>query len=272
MKRSSSFIIILLFIISMNCACSQKNQYLGFKKESISFDEQIFSFEQPPKIEIIGDTSNIEIFNWDGKDVKFEIFKKVKRTYNSEKELKADYDKFNLTTEHTKDKISFDFKYKASKSETKNPLDQAMDLKIYIPKKIKSLTIKLDLGKIIVHDDLNCNVFAELKAVSMEIKKLQGVLDFKGDIGNIKLSNGKIYDGSNIKVNTGNIDLKFDYETGGHFEFATKIGNIDLSMPSSSQINLDSSGYLQKNELVIGEYPTKIKTITDVGRICINKY
>ena len=253
----------------ISTGCEIKSEYIGLKKENISFDEIIFNVEQPPEIEIYGDTSNIEIYNWDEKTVKFEIFKKIKRTYSSEKKLNADYEKFKIHTKQEGNKISFEYKYEG---EEINTLDQCMDLKIYLPQKVKLLKLSLDLGKIKIHDDLSCDVLADLNMANMEVKKFEGMINFEGDMSNITISNGFIYTGSKVIVNMGNIDLKFDYQKGGEYQFNTKMGNIDLTIPKSSEINLESTGYMQKNEFLTGEYPTKFNVKTDMGRICIDKY
>jgi len=147
-----------------------------------------------------------------------------------------------------------------------------LDLKIYISKKVRNIKISLELGKIIIHDDLRCNIFADLNMANMEIKNMEGLIEFRGDMSNIKILGGTLYDGSNIKINMGNIDVKFEYQEGGNYEFITKTGNIDLHLSENSKINLDIEGYVQKNEFENGNFPTKIRLKTDMGRICINKY
>ena len=57
----------------------------------------------------------------------------------------------------------------------------------------------------------------------------------------------------------GNIDLKFKYQEGGNYEFTTKTGNIDIYLPETSKINLDITGYVYKNQLKNGDFPTKLK-------------
>ena len=78
--------------------------------------------------------------------------------------------------------------------------------------------------------------------------------------------------GSKININMGNIDVKFKYQEGGNYEFITKTGNIDLYLSENSKINLDAEGYVQKNEFEKGNFPTKVRVKTNMGRICINKY
>ena len=269
MKKCKILILLFCFTTLIFTGCKNEPQYIGIKRESISYDEKIFPVEQPPVIEIVGDTSNIEIYNWDEKNVKFEMLKKLKRVYNKEEQLDAEYKKYKISAEQEKNEILFKYKYEDDKS---NALDQSLDLKVYIPKKVKFIKIKLDLGRGIIHDDINCDITTELNMANMEIKRFKGVLDFKGDMSNIKISNGILYSGSKVSVNMGNIHLKFESQEGGEYEFKTKIGNIDLAMPESSKINLDSTGYVQTNELKNGEYPTKIIVETEMGRICLNKY
>jgi hypothetical protein len=269
MKECRNIIILFLLITHILTGCTNLSQYSGIKKESTSIDEKIFPVDIPPDIEINSDVSNIEIFNWDENSVKFEILKRIKRVHSTEKDINAEYEKFKIITEQNESKIYFKNEYEGNK---KNPLDQSLDLKIYIPHNIKSISICLELGKITIHDDLNCNVITDLKMANMVIKRLEGLINFKGDMSNIKISGGTLYDGSNININMGNIDLKFKYQEGGNYEFTTKTGNIDIYLPETSKINLDITGYVYKNQLKNGDFPTKIKIKTDMGRICINKY
>ena len=262
-----TFIIYLLPIFLSGCGACKK--VTGHIKESISYDEKIIIFERSPEIEISGDAGNIEVFNHEEKSVKFEILKKIKRVYTSQEELESDFKKFNITTEYKADKILLKFKYDTNKL---NPENQSIDIRMYIPKNIKSIDFKLSSGKIKIYDDLNCNIFADLNMASMDIKKMNGILNFKGEMSNIKISCGTIKNGSIVKVGTGNIDIKSEYEEGGYYEFETNTGNIDLSISSNFNISFESTGFVQMNEFKMGEFPTKIKVKSDIGRICINKY
>ena len=268
MREYKRFILFICLIIFIFFGCKSESQHIGIKKESVSYDEKVFTVVSPPEIEICSDTSDIEIFNWDEDSVKFEMVKRVKRVNNSEEQLKEEYKNFEIITEQKESKIYFRNLYKGDR---RKPLDQSLDLKIYIPRKVKSIKIQLDLGKVKIHDDINCSVIADLNMANIEIKKLEGLINVRGDMSNIKVSSGILYNGSIINVNMGNIDLKFDYQEGGEYEFITKTGNIDLYMPETSQISLDSAGYIQKNEVKCGDFPTKIKVKTQMGRICINK-
>ena len=269
MKKSISIVFIIFYLTIIFTGCSNSTQHVGIKKESISFNEKIFTVDTPFDIEIISDVSNVEIFIWDENSVKFEMIKRIKRVYNSEEDIKKEYEKFKIITEQKEDKIYFKNEYVGSKI---NPLDQSLDLKIYMPKKAKSVKISLELGKIIIQDDLKCDINANLNMANMEIKNMEGLINFEGDMSNIKILGGTLYNGSKININMGNIDVKFKYQEGGNYEFITKTGNIDLYLSENSKINLDAEGYVQKNEFEKGNFPTKVRVKTDMGRICINKY
>jgi septum formation topological specificity factor MinE len=57
----------------------------------------------------------LKFFTWDEDKVKFEITKKDKRVYSSEKEIKKEYDKFKITTEQKKIKFTFKMNMKVAK-------------------------------------------------------------------------------------------------------------------------------------------------------------
>jgi len=248
--------------------CSNVKKYIGPKTEVISYDEKIITVANPVEIAITGQTGNIEVYNWDEKEVKFEITKKIKgsKDENINEKLKNIRIISNIKGETD---ISFEWKYEGP---NKGPLDKSVDLKIYLPKKVRLIKYKLDIGKIKIYDDVKYDIFADLNMANIEINKFEGRLNIKGEMSNLKISGGLIKSGSSVKLNMGNINIKAECEVNGSYEFETRMGNIDLALPVNSSVSFENNGYVQINEFEAEEYPTKIKIKSEMGRICINKY
>ena len=264
--------LLIPFIAScfLLTACEKAEKYVGAKTEVISYDEEIFEVSYPVNIEISGEIGNIEMYSWNEKTVKFEITKRIKGY--KEYDLNRELDNFKIEVKDSdENNIFFGWKYKGEKK-NRGILDHSVDVTVYLPKRVENIKCQLDIGKIKIDDDLKCNLFLELNMANIEINKFQGKLYLKGDMSNLKISEGLLSNGSEVKINMGNINIKAGYETYGTYSFETKLGNIDLNIPSNSMISFESSGYIQVNEFELQEYPTKIKLKSEMGRICINKF
>ncbi|NSW90522.1 MAG: hypothetical protein HPY74_07565 [Firmicutes bacterium] len=267
--RIFPLVVLGFFVfIVISAGCSEVKKYVGPKYESISYDEKIFNVIYPLNIEIIGQTGNIEVYNWDEKAVKFEITKKIKDIKNDNLNDKLKNFKIIADCKEEKD-VLFEWKYEGPK---KGVLDQSIDLKVYLPKKVESIKCRLDIGKIKIYDDLKCDIFADLNMVNIEINRFEGKLNLKGEMSNLKLSSGMLKSRTEVKINMGNINIKAEYEINGSYYFETKMGNVDLVLPLNSMVSFENTGYVQVNEFKAEGYPTKIKVKSDMGRICINKY
>ena len=122
---------------------------------------------------------------------------------------------------------------------------------IYLPKSVDVLNLKLDIGNIKFHDDLKGILNADINTANMEINKFDGVVNIKGDVGNVRISNGKIEGESSIIKNIGSISVKAEFKEEGKYLFKTGTGNIDLILPDNSQIAFESIGELEINEFSI---------------------
>ncbi len=257
------FLLLTIFI-----GCSDIKKYMAPKTEVTSYDERIFVVTNPVAIRITGQTGNIEVYNCDNKEVKFEITKKIKGLKDESINDKLKDIKITTNVE-TEGNISFEWKYEGP---NKEPLDKSVDLKIYLPKKVQSIKYKLDIGKIRIFDDAKYDIFADLNMANIEINNFEGRLNLEGEMSNLKISGGLIKNGSVVKLNMGNINIKAECETNGCYEFRTKMGNIDIDLPLNSKVSFENVGYVQINEFETEDHPTKIKLGSEMGRICISKY
>jgi hypothetical protein len=129
----------------------------------------------------------------------------------------------------------------------------------------------MDIGTVKMLDDLETDLNLETNMVNVDIKRLKGKLNLKGDMGNLRLENGKLKSDSSVSLNLGNIEIKSEYEEG-RYEYKTGTGNIDLEISKEASISFENLGTVEANDIKQGDYQTIIKNSTDMGRITIKKY
>jgi hypothetical protein len=248
--------------------CTSAGTVLGPKREVNSYSEKTVEAEKPLVLDIVCDSSNIEVYTWDKNEVKFEMTKRV-RGAEAEEVLAQKLDSFNVDIDKNESNIVFKAEYKGK---DKNPIDKSIDLKIYIPKAENTLNLKLDIGNIKFYDDIKGVLNADINMANMEINRFVGVVNIKGDVGNVKISSGRISGKSGIIKNIGSISVKAELEKGGDYTFKTGTGNIDLMLPKESEVSFESVGELEVNEFSDFSYPTKAKVETSMGKIAITGY
>lgn len=259
------FIVLLLFFL---CGCKAGDVNIGPKLTVTAYGEKVMETKYPVKLDIACDYGAVEVYTWGRKEVKFEVTRKIRGTQSKsllEEKLK-DYD---IKTSEDKGKVTFTSRYKGS---IKSPADKGVDLKVYLPKKVDSVSFKVDTGSISFIDDMEGTVTGEVKMADVKINRLVGSIHLNGDLCSIRIENGKLTGKSDIKVNMGNIAVKAGYEEGNAFSFITGMGNIEFAAPSSSQINIEPAGTVKINEFPYISSITKVNLKTEMGEITIKKY
>lgn len=262
---SLSGVLLLVFTLT---GCSDSMVGFGPKKEVVSYSSTTIPVEEPGDLLISCDYANIEIYTWDKKEVKFEIAKKV-RGGEEKGVLEKKLDDFKIDTGSEGKKVFFESRYKGS---IKSPADKSVDLKAYIPRDISTVSYKLDIGSVKVLDDLRCGLNADIDMANTEINRLEGKLDFKANMGNLKIAAGKIEKGSQVIIDQGNINISSEFDNEGDYNFETGMGNIELVLPSDSHVSFDNIGTVAANEFEKGTYPTKTRLCTSMGKISIKRY
>lgn len=263
------YVVIYLFAcILLLSGCAETNKFTGPKLEVKQYSVETVTIEKPLDLSIISDSGNIEIYTWNKKEIKFEITKKIKGFQNKETLERNFYD-FQLKIEKENDKVNFNVKYKGK---INSPIDRSVDLKIFIPQKISNIDCKMDLGKIKILDEIKCNLKIEINMVDTEINMFQGKLIFKGDMGDLRINNGRILADSSVKINIGSIIIKGALASNGEYDFETGIGNLDLTFPKKSKIKVESIGTLDVNEFEKEDSETRVKVNTGMGKISLTKY
>lgn len=263
-------IIMTVIIISMSIlqGCSALNFNVGPKKEVRAYSEKILSVEQPLELEIKSDFSNTEIYGWDKYEVKFEITKKV-RGIQDKKVLAEKLEDFDINISQNVNKVEFKSEYKGS---IKSPADKSVDLRVFIPRKTKFMVFALGVGSMKFYDDIKGELKITMDMANIEVNKFEGAIKVDGNMGNFKIGNGKISGDSHVIVKAGNISIKAAHEENKSFRYETDIGNVDLLLPVSSKISIETIGTLEVNEFAKSANTGKVTAISKMGKISIKKY
>lgn len=265
-KFISGLLLVCCLVLG---GCNYSEIELGPKKELTSYSEKTIQAGDSLNLYIENDSGNIEVYSWKKKQVKFEITNKV-RGIQTQEVLEKDLEEFVVYIDDTEDnKVYFKSRYNGS---IKNPADAGTDIKIYIPKKVKYLSFKLDIGRIKIYDDIECEMDIEVNMANVDINRFEGLVNMTADMGDLKISGGRIMSGSSVSTGMGNIRIKAEHEGVGDFVYKTDMGSIELLLPSRSNVCFESIGSLEVNEFSAYSSPTKIKVKSGMGRISIKKY
>jgi len=258
---------VIFAICVVLCGCASQNADIGPKREVAAYSEHVFKVSKPPGVDITSDSGNIEIYSWDRKEVKFEVTKKI-RGIREKDLLEKELEGFKVDIEQQGDDIFYQTSYKGH---MKNQIDRAVDLKIFIPKKIKSIDCRLDLGKIKIYDDLECELNMTINMANVDINRFEGKINLDADMCDLRISNGRLDADSKVKINMGSIQIKGEYQ-GGSYDFDTNMGNVELNIPAGLKVSLETVGTVEANEIESGDYPVALRIRSGMGKIALKKY
>lgn len=262
------FLFTLILTTAFFSGCTISDADFSPKREVSSYTEKAITVEGPFELYITGDSSNVEIYTHDNNEFKLEITKRI-RGIQEKSVLEKKLENFDISLNQEADKITFESEYKGT---IKNAADVSVDLKIYIPKKVRYIKYKLDIGNIKIFDDIKCNFDAGINMVNIDINRFEGKIDIKGNLGSVRVSNGRIEGTSSIVLNMGNISIKSEHKDGGNYNYETKMGNVDLWLPNNSNVTLEKFGTIETDEFPSASGPTKIRVCSEMGKIAVRKY
>jgi hypothetical protein len=263
--------ILLLFmavIVLLGSGCSSQNISAGPKREVEEYTEKTIPMTGLPSLNISIDSGNLEIYSWEKKEVKLEITKRV-RGLQTEELLKKKLGDFNIDIKEDEGKISFKSVYKGS---IKNPVDRSTNLRVYVPRKTGSVDCSLKVGKIKFYDDIKCDLSFKIDRANVDINRLVGKLTLKADMCDLKISGGKMFGDSSVKINMGNIYVKSEFEDEGIYTFDTGMGSLEVNLPDGSPVTFECVGSLEVNEFSKTGYPSKVSLRSGMGKIAVRKY
>jgi PBP1b-binding outer membrane lipoprotein LpoB len=267
MKGLNKILIFILCIFILT-GCSVDNVNIGPKTQVTSYKEEIFKDVNVKRLNFKSQYSNMEVYCWDKNDVKFEITRRI-RGIQSKDILEGKLKDFTVDIKQEEENLVFTSGYKG---EIDNPIDRSLDLKMYIPKKIKNMDLKLDSGTINFLDDVDYDVKFDADMADITINRLNGKIELKSNIGNVSIKSGRIKANSNIVEGVGNINIKSEFEENSGYNIETNIGNVDLALPEKSHVSFETVGTLELNELPSSSNNLNVKVRSGMGKISIKKY
>ena len=260
--------ILSLVIAAFVSGCTgTKKIYIGPKIQVSSIEKEIIEVKGPVSVAIENESGNMDIYLWDENSVKFEITKRYKGI--GEKGLlakKLDDIDYSISYDEKDVVIKSDFK-----KGLENPSDERLDMCIYLPYSVKGMKMKIGTGRVKIHDSLECSLAAEVEMANFYVNKFEGILDYQADMGNLNIRGGKVFSGSKVKINMGNIDINAAYDPEGVYSFKTNIGNINITAPGNSGIEFASTGNVKVNEFNSSNQPVIVNLASDMGEISIRK-
>ncbi|AEY65730.1 hypothetical protein [Clostridium sp. BNL1100] len=266
MKRIPLCLVMAAFIILSSCGSDNtvfpKHSTYSYNNGSVKVNKSIKT------LNINIDSGNLQIYCWDNDEIKYEA-KHVVRGNKSDEALQKLLKKYSIKSSQ-KEKTTFITVSYAGK--IKKPQDFYSEIKLTVPRTIKNISIKQDVGSILIEDKFEGDITGDVDSANTEIKAMNGKLIWKCDTGNFRLDSGKLLRDSTINITAGNISSNAECQDNSQYVFKTGAGNVELSFPKDSDVTVDSYGTLQNNQFTGIDGSIKIKASTDMGKISINGY
>lgn len=266
MRRYLIYVLLILTFLITGCgqqsATLHKQGAFQYKNSTLKLTKKVKT------LSVKVDSADLQIYCWDNQEIKYEI-KHTVRDKKSNEQLEKLLEKFTIDTSIEDNVCSFIVNYNGT---IKNSQDLLSEIKLTIPRRIKSLDISQEQGSFTVEDKFEGNISAELNTVNSEIKSMYGKLLLKCHTGNFRLSSGKLSNGSEVNVQSGNIYIKAQCQDMSKYTFQTETGNVDLAFPVDSRIKLDAFGTIANNQFTGVDGSIDILASANIGKITINGY
>lgn len=219
--RVVSFLIVALCFLAVSCGSEVKLPV----RNSAEYAEKTVEVKLPLQLKLDCENCDVEIYCWKGQDVKFEYTTSVTGRYTTE-ELTKKLEHFGIKALSSHRKVIFGSKYtQSSKAEGK------IELRVYIPQKTESIELSCKKGKLKIFDDVEGELAIRADILDVDINRFDGKLNCSIKEGNVRLTAGKLSDGSSIETGRGNIHVKAEYEPSGAYSFIAQEGLLDIFLP-----------------------------------------
>jgi hypothetical protein len=249
-------------------SCAKNDVKPAPRREVSIYTERTIPAASPYNLSIECDYGNFEFYNWDKKEVKFEITHKV-RDGRRKPELDKMLERFKTSTSEEAGKIGLKCSYNGKDG---NYEDTFTVVRIFMPAKSSFIDCTLSQGKLKFFDDLNCSLKLDVGNAEVEINRLKGIINYTGSIGNLRISSGVIYSDSSIVTSSGNIRVKACFESPGEYSFNTGAGIIELDLPEELNAVIESNGKCTANVASGADPCSKFLLKCGVGKININRF
>ena len=268
MIRRLFFFMLAALIIVCTTACSQENEKLS-KQETTDYKSDVIKLDRGTStLNIDLDTSNIQIYaSSESKVLSYEI-KYVVRAAKSTDERKKMLGNFKQECTQNNRNVNFSLNYYGrSKS-----MDIFTEIKLNIPRQITQLNVKQKSGTLKLNDRFIGALVVDSDDLNSEINELEGLINYTGNSGNVRVDCAKLYGETNITLNKGNISFKGSVKKGAPYRFETDKGNINLNFPLDADLEINSYGTVSHNQFSGKKGEVKVDVSTKMGQISIDGY
>ena len=267
MKLKMLLIAVMVLCAALS-ACNNEGKENRPKIEVSSYSEKTLEAKLPLQLNLECENSNIQIYSWNKKEIKFEMTRRI-RGIESKANLMKHLDVFDINISMEDNRASLVYKYNGNNVK---PAENILDLKVYIPKKTGYINCIQKNGKLKFFDDVNCDVNIDTGTVDVEMNSFEGKLLYKSQSGDLRISEGKIKNESNINIIKGNIRIKAKFEPAGSYNFKTGTGILELCLPDNTNAIVEATGQFETVKLEEGELPAYFRLQSDIGKISITKF
>ena len=160
-----TFFLLWIAAVSSLFGCSSSGVHLGPKIEVSSYSEKIFILEQSCELDVKSDFSNIEVYGWDKEEIKFEITRRVRGT-QKKSELEVKLNDITIAASQNAGILEFKSQYKGS---IKGIADKSVDLKIFVPRKIRKMSFSVEAGSMKFYDDVKGELNIRMDMANIDI-------------------------------------------------------------------------------------------------------
>lgn len=278
--KAASLIACLIAVMLSAASCDKSSAVscgkpaIGPCREVTVYGKETVKTEIMPELIMKIQSGDIDVFTHASEDIVFETAMRAAGDAERDDLMNALL-KVSYNVECNNSKTVFTFP--GANSDVKPQYDLRLGITVYVPKKIKNISIQIDRGNITFHDDLKCDIAVKAGAAGIGINNPDGRIDIEGKIGNVRISSGKLKEGSQIKMDAGNLHIAVkEYQQGSYF-FKTGKGDISVYIPEDSIVTFENVGIVRENEHTYSskhsysDPATKISLLCDLGEISIKK-
>lgn len=266
-KRQSRFLLIAVIILAYTTASCDRKPEEPYSHITVYGKEMVGS-GMPAELTVEIENGEIEVYTHDSDKIVFETAIKASVAGDAdsikEKMLEAGYTSYSI--ENNNGKIMF--KYPGN-SKIKDLYDVRTDVVIYIPIRTKSVNIRAGKVSITFHDDVKCDIDISVNTAGIKIGRLNGRIRIDGKVGNVRISSGKLKEGSQIRVGSGNLYIAADEYQPGRYSFETEKGNITVINPKKSEATYENLGVVKESCYSGPDHTVKISLRSDIGEISV---
>ena len=217
----SLFFAIGFFAVS----CGSKAE-LPINKAA-QYAEKTVETKLPLRLKLNSENCNLEIYRWKKQEVKFEYTTSVTGEYSTER-LAKELESFSVEVQASDKEVAFSSAYS-----NRNRTEGEIELRVYLPKKTDHIEVLCKKGNLKLFDDMEGELVIQADMLNVDINRLDGKLNCSIKEGDVRLTAGKLTDGSMIETRKGNIRLKAEYDPAGTYCFIAREGLLDIFVPKN---------------------------------------